>query len=253
MSMIILTLIAVVGVLLKLRKRRLSAYILWALGAILFFAVGCGPLPDELLRQLQDGYETQPLPAWQPKAAIIVLGAGVQRVPGAPGVEIPLFAYGRVAKGLELYLQCKRAGKACALVVSGGDPVEIGVSEAKVYGDALLKWGVDPSDLVLEGRSLNTWQNAQYCAAWLDEHPQDQVVLVTSGFHLRRGVLYFEHFGIRPLPVRSDFEGAQVRPWPQAQNLLLMDIALHEYAGLWRYRIYNVLGWNVAAKAPRAI
>lgn len=253
MSLIILTLIAVVGGLLKLRKRRLSAYVVWGFGAILFFGVGCGPLPDELLRQLQSGYEGEPMAAWQPRAAIIVLGGGVQRVPGAAGVEVPLFAYGRVAKGLELYLQCKRAGKACALVVSGGDPVEIGVSEAKVYGDALLKWGVDPSDLVLEGRSLNTWQNAQYCAAWLDEHPEDQVVLVTSGFHLRRAVLYFEHFGVRALPVRSDFESAQVRPWPQAQNFLLMDLVLHEFAGLWRTRIYNVLGWNVAAKAPRAI
>ena len=131
--------------------------------------------------------------------------------------------------------------------------MEIGVSEAKVYGDELLKWGVDPSDLVLEGRSLNTWQNAQYSAAWLDEHPEDQVVLVTSGFHLRRAVLYFEHFGVRALPVRSDFESAQVRPWPQAMNFLLMDLVLHEYAGLWRTRIYNVLGWDVAAKAPRAI
>jgi uncharacterized SAM-binding protein YcdF (DUF218 family) len=253
MSMIILALIAAVGGLLKLRKRRLSAYVLWGFGVVLFLAAGCGPLPDELLRELQGGYEAEPIQAWQPRVAIIVLGAGVQRVPGASGVEVPLFAFGRVTKGLELYLQCKRAAKACALVVSGGDPLQIGVSEAKVYGDALLKWGVDPSDLVLEGRSLNTWQNAQYCAAWLDEHPEDQVVLVTSGFHLRRAVLYFEHFGVRVLPVRSDFESAEVRAWPLAQNFLLLDLALHEYAGLWRTRIYNVLGWNVAAKAPRAI
>lgn len=253
MSLIILTLIAVVGGLLKLRKRRLSAYVVWGVGAILFFAAGCGPLPDELLRQLQGSYEAQPMAVWQPRAAIIVLGGGLQGVPGAAGVEVPLFDYGRVAKGLELYLQCKRAGKACALIVSGGDPEEMGVSEARVYGDALLKLGVDPSDLVLEGRSLNTWQNAQYCAAWLDEHPEDQVVLVTSGFHLRRAVLYFELFGVRVLPVRSDFLSARVRPWPLAQNFLALDLALHEYAGLWRTRIYNVLGWNVAAKAPRAI
>jgi uncharacterized SAM-binding protein YcdF (DUF218 family) len=253
MSVIILTFLAVVGGLLKLRKRRLGAYVVWGFGAILFVAAGCGPLPNELLRSLQAGYETAPMPAWQPRAAIIVLGGGMQRVPGAPGVEVPLFAYGRVAKGLELYLQCKRAGKACSLIVSGGDPEEMGVSEAKVYGDALLKWGVDPSDLVLEGRSLNTWQNAQYCAAWLDEHPEDQVILVTSGFHLRRAVLYFEHFGVRVAPVRSDFESAGVHPWPLAQNFVLTDLALHEYAGLWRYQVYNVLGWNPAAKSPRSI
>src|ERR1700755_1005950 len=101
MSMIILTLIAVVGGLLKLRKRRLSAYIVWVFGAILFLAGGWGPLPDELVRPTQDGYEAEPMAAGQPRAAIVVLGAGVQRVPGASGVEVPLFAYGRVAKGLE--------------------------------------------------------------------------------------------------------------------------------------------------------
>jgi uncharacterized SAM-binding protein YcdF (DUF218 family) len=244
MSMILLTLIWLTWCVLRLRKRRLSAHIVGGCGVILFFAVGCGPLPDELLKQLQTGYETEPVLAWQPRVAIIVLGAGVQHVTGTAAVEIPLQAYGRVSKGMELYLQCKHAGKACALIVSGGDTAEVGVSEAKVYGDALLKQGVDPSDLVLEGRSLNTWQNAQYCAAWLDEHPEDQVILVTSGFHLRRGALYFEHFGVRALPVRSDFVGGDVHPWPQAYNFLAMDLALHEYAGLWRYRIYNVLGWN---------
>lgn len=253
MFMIIITVLAVVGGLLKLRKRRLGAYGVWGLDAVLVLAAGCGPLPDQLLQPLQNGFQAEPKPAWQPRAAIIVLGGGMQRVPGSAGVEVPLFAYGRVAKGLELYLQCKRAGKACALLISGGDPEEIGVSEAKVYGDALLRLGVDPSDLVLENRSLNTWQNAQYSAAWLDEHPQDQVILVTSGFHLRRAVLYFEHFGVRALPVRSDFVSARVVPWPLAQNFLLTDLALHEYAGLARTRIYDVLGWNVAAKAPHAI
>jgi len=168
-------------------------------------------------------------------------------------VEVLLPAYSRILKGLELYLECKHAAKKCIVLASGGDPTESGVSEAKVYGDALIRAGVDPADLVLEGRSLNTWQNAQYCGAWLDAHPQDQVILVTSGFHLRRSVLYFSHFGIRTLPVHADYVDAHAGPVPQAYNFLLMDLALHEYAGLWRYRVYNLLGWNVAARTPRAI
>jgi uncharacterized SAM-binding protein YcdF (DUF218 family) len=253
MSMIFLTLLGFLALGLYLRKRRTGARVVVTVGAVLFFAVGCGPLPDELLHQLQSGYEMRPIPAWQPRVAIIVLGGGLQRMAGSGAAEIPLAAYGRVLEALDLYLQCKRAGKACSLLVSGGDPLGAGVSEARVYGDALLKVGVDPSDLVLERRSLNTWQNAQYCAAWLDEHPQGQVLLVTSGFHLRRGVLYFAHFGVHVLPVRSDFVSAPAAPMPQAHNFLLMDLALHEYAGLWRYRIYSMLGWNSAAQLPRSI
>jgi uncharacterized SAM-binding protein YcdF (DUF218 family) len=49
---------------------------------------------------------------------------------------------------------------------------------------------------------LNTWQNAQLCAAWLQSHPQDQIVLVTSGVHVRRSLLYFGHFGVRAMGVR---------------------------------------------------
>jgi uncharacterized SAM-binding protein YcdF (DUF218 family) len=150
-------------------------------------------------------------------------------------------------------LQCKHAAKACVVITSGGDPIRAGVSEAKVYGDVLMSAGVDPADLVLEGRSLNTWQNAQFCAQWLESHPQDQVVLVSSGFHLRRSVLYFSHFGIHAQAVRADYLGAQVSPLPQAYNFLAMDLALHEYAGLWRYRIYNLLGWNVEARNPGAL
>jgi uncharacterized SAM-binding protein YcdF (DUF218 family) len=148
-----------------MRKRRRSSRVVVVLGGILFFAVGCGPLPDALLTRLQAGYPAEPLQAWQPRTAIIVLGGGAQRVTDSPAVEVRLQSYGRVLKGLELYLQCKHAGKACVVIASGGDPIEAGVSEAKVYGD----------------------------------------------------------------------------------------LALHEYAGLWRYRIYNLLGWNVAARAPRTI
>jgi uncharacterized SAM-binding protein YcdF (DUF218 family) len=248
----LLLLLAVLATVLAMRKRRRSSQVVVVLGGILFFAVGCGPVPDALLKRLQAGFAAEPIPAWQPRTAIIVLGGGAERVADSAAMEVLLPSYGRVLQGLELYLQCKHAGKACVVITSGGDPVELGVSEAKVYGDALLRAGVDPADLVLEGRSLNTWQNAQYCAAWLDEHPQDEVVLVTSGFHLRRGVVFFAHFGVRALPVRGDYAGAHVSLLPRAYNFLVTDLALHEYAGLWRYRIYNMLGWNVAAKTPRA-
>jgi uncharacterized SAM-binding protein YcdF (DUF218 family) len=191
--------------------------------------------------------------SWEPRAAIIVLGGGTEQVADTRALEVPALAYGRVMKGLELYLQCKRAGKACVVLVSGGDTRGVGVSEAKVYGAVLVKTGVDPADLVIEDRSLNTWQNARFCAAWLSGHPQDQVVLVTSGLHLRRGILYFSRFGIHPLAARADYVGARVSPMPLAQNFLLTDLAMHEYGGLLRYRVYELLGWNIEAKHPGAL
>ena len=231
---------------------RRTARVTLAMLIVLFIAVGCGLLPRLMLRDLQAGYSGSPLKVWQPRSAIIVLGGGQQRVPDeAP--EVPLTAYGRVLKGVELYLECKHAGGACVVIVSGGDPVRSGTPEARIYGKVLLESGVAAADLVLETNSLNTWQNAQYCAAWLSAHPQDEVVLVTSGFHLRRGTLYFTHFGMRPIPVRGDFVDAIIGPIPTSQNFLLMDIALHEYLGLARYHVYNLMGWNVQAAKPGSI
>jgi uncharacterized SAM-binding protein YcdF (DUF218 family) len=253
MTVSILLLLVAAAAVLGRAGRRQSARIVFILAGVLLVAVGCGPLPAITLKGLQAGYEAQPVPSWQPKAAIVVLGGGAQQVADTPAVEVPAFVYGRIVKTLELYLRCKRSGNACVVIVSGGDPLKLGASEAKVYGAMLVKVGVDPADLVIEGRSLNTWQNAQFCAAWLNDHPQDQVVLVTSGLHLRRSILYFSHFGIGALPARADYVGAALSPVPLAYNFLLMDLTLHEYAGLVRYRVYEMLGWNIEAQRPGAL
>lgn len=71
--------------------------------------------------------------------------------------------------------------------------------------------------------------------------------LVSSGIHVRRGALYFSHFGIRAEPIRADYVTARVSLVPTAYHFLLADLALHEYLGIWRYSVYNLLGWNVKA------
>jgi hypothetical protein len=40
-------------------------------------------------------------------------------------------------------------------------------------------------------------------------------------------------------------------PLPQSFNFVFMDLALHEYAGLVRYRVYEMLGWNNQAQPRR--
>jgi uncharacterized SAM-binding protein YcdF (DUF218 family) len=237
-------LLAAAAAVLSRRGRRGSARMLCIFAAVLTLAIGYGPVPAALLKSLQSGYPDEPGQPWRPRAAIIVLGGGTQQVEDTRTLQVPAVVYGRIVKGLELYRQCKRTGGACVVVVSGGDPLKLGESEAKVYAGMLEKVGVDPADLVIEGKSLNTWQNAQFCAAWLAGHPQDQVVLVTSGLHVRRSILYFSHFDVHAQGVRADYVSASVHLLPQAYNFLLTDYALHEYAGLLRYYVYNLLGLN---------
>jgi len=223
------------------------------LTVLLTLAIGCGPIPQRLLNNLQVGYPDEGPQVWQPRSLIIILGGGLQVVAQTHGLQVPAMVNSRIVKGLELYLQCKRAGKACGLLISGGVTHHSEPAEAQVYAAVFEKLGVDRADLTLESKSLNTWQNAQFSAAWLQAHPQDQIVLVTSGVHVRRSLLYFAHFGVRVQGVRADYINAPPQLIPQAAYLFLTDIALHEYAGLVRYRVYNLLGWNVEAKRPGAL
>jgi uncharacterized SAM-binding protein YcdF (DUF218 family) len=209
---------------------------LYSAAALLFLLVGYGVAPRLLLHGLQDGYATE-FRDWGVHNVIVVLGAGAA-LNDHHAVEVPLFGYGRVLKALDLYRDCRRRAADCRLVISGGDPLGNGQSEAAAYAQRLQALGVAPADLLLEPRSANTWQNAQYTAALLERSaPYDCLVLLTSGYHLRRAGQYFAHFGLSPRLVRADYATVRTRALPTAENLLMMDLALHEYVGAWRYRL----------------
>ena len=85
------------------------------------------------------------------------------------------------------------------IYLSGGGYKE--VSEAEVMREILVRWGVPESDIVTEGRSMNTKENAIF----LSEKLPSEFNLVTSAVHMRRAVMSFEALGKRPNPVPADF------------------------------------------------
>ena len=236
----------------SLLRWRWSGRVILFLALVSLFGIGCGPIPSYLLRNLQSGYSDVVAVPPAPRTAIILLGNGTERVPPA-SVEVAPLAYGRVMKTLELYQACKLKGGRCTIVVTGGDPQHHGASEAAVYSTRLRLLGVDSADILVEGRSLNTWQNAQYTAELLKAHPVQQLFLVTSGVHLRRSLLYFGHFGLHGQPVRADYVSAMPSATPQSFNFLVTDLAIHEYVGYWRYFVYEWMGWNVTAARPGSL
>jgi uncharacterized SAM-binding protein YcdF (DUF218 family) len=237
-------LIATVAAWIIRQKWRKSSWLLAMVTLAAFLAIGCGPLPSVLLRHLESGFPSQSPERWDARAIIVLLGGGTDVVDSALHVEVAAIAYGRVAKAAELYRSCKQHGGACTLLISGGDAQGNGKAEASVYAEQLILLGVSSNDLVLESHSLNTWQNAQFCAQILKESVDSQILLVSSGLHLRRSLLYFSHFGINATPVRADYERAIESPIPLSFNFTLSDLALHEYVGLLRYGVYQKLGLN---------
>jgi len=252
MTVAVVLVLLVLALALAGARWRRGSRVLLALALAWVFAVGCGWLPSLLLTRLQAGFAAQVPEHWGQHNVIVLLGAGTVR-PATEPVEASLFAYGRIDKAAALYHACRQSGSVCRIEVSGGDARGLGHSEAEIYAANLRALGVDEADLLLEPRSMNTWQNAQFSGELLRTEGADRVWLVSSGYHLRRGMLYFSHFGVQATPIRADYVNASGSWLPQAMNFTMADLALHEYAGIARYHLYNAMGWNVEATRPGAL
>lgn len=231
-------------------KFKRTSRVLFGVAIVAFLLAGSGVVANWLLDSLQVGLPVRN-EQWGTANAIVLLGAGSEMTDQGP--ELAVFSYGRLVKAYEMYRSCKSRSDDCRIVSTGGDPRGFGKSEAELYAEALERLGAARADLIVEGRSLNTWQNAQFTAEILAGQQPDRVVLVTSGLHVRRSVLYFSHFGIRSVGVRADYAHARLSLLPNAYNLLMADLAIHEYLGVLRYHVYNWLGWNVRAVRPGSL
>lgn len=210
-----------------------------------FFAIGCGLVPGLLLPLLQQPYAIRPPANWAPSNAMVLLTAG--GAPAAGTIEPGSSAFGRIAETVVLYRDCKRAGARCTVLVTGGDAAKLDEPLSVTYARTLLQLGVPASDQVLETRSMNTWQNAKFSLPLLRSIGAQRVWLVTSGTHMRRGMLCFKHFGIDATPMRADYAYAVWSKLPIGANVALTDVALHEFLGVAAYHFYATTGWNFLA------
>jgi uncharacterized SAM-binding protein YcdF (DUF218 family) len=249
MLAVLLLTVAIATILATLKFRR-SSRVLYGVAIIAFLLVGSGAPANWMLGHLQDGLDVRN-EQWGTANAIVLLGAGSEMTDQGP--ELAVFSYGRLVKAFELYRACKSRSEDCRIISTGGDARGFGKSEAELYAEELERLGAARADLIVEGRSLNTWQNAQFTAEILAGQQPDRVVLVTSGLHVRRSILYFSHFGIRSVGVRADYAHARLSLLPTGYSFLMTDLAIHEYLGVLRYHVYNWLGWNVRAARPGAL
>jgi len=250
MLAVVLVLAILAVALLWLRWRR-TGFLFLTLTVLLFFGIGCGPLAQLMANDLQADFRADVAVNPAKATAIVLLGAGTESAPG--GVEVGALAFGRVVEALQLYVACKRVNSVCYLLITGVVFEDPGATETAVYAARLTQMGVAPADLLLEQCSLNTFQNAQFTVPILDAHGVDQVVLVTSGMHLRRALLYFGHFGVKGRPARADYVAVRSSVVPMSYNFLVADLAVHEYIGVARYSVYQFMGWNVQAKKPGSV
>lgn len=124
-------------------------------------------------------------PALATKAdAIVVLSSDVDE----NGLPDPATA-ARVEASLALY----KAGVAPTLAFSGGNvgPLRDNVVIAEAMRDYAVLLGARPEDVVLEGRSISTFENARFLLDIAEAEGWRSIVVVTDDFHLARSRILF--------------------------------------------------------------
>lgn len=93
----------------------------------------------------------------------------------------------RAEKGIELYKQ----GYAPKIVFSGA-ALDDGPSNAYAMRDQALTDGIPASDISIDEKSQNTFENAENSKRIIDEYDAKKIILVTSPYHQRRANQTFE-------------------------------------------------------------
>ena len=128
------------------------------------------------------------------------------------------------------------------IVVSGGSGAVVlrGKADADTASDLLGALGVAAERLVLENRSRNNYENAEFTSALVRQKPGEIWLLVTSAFHMPRAMGLFRKAGFAVLPWPTDYrtsgrEGVGIFRDVPVDALQTTTIALREWIGLTAY------------------
>jgi uncharacterized SAM-binding protein YcdF (DUF218 family) len=212
---------------------------------LFFYALSIQPVSDFLLKPLEDAWP--PLSEDTDKAwpqAIIVLGGGT--VQGSPEAGEGQDTLSSAAYKRAVYAYTLRNTFPVPLVFSGGKVFDYDQEpEAVAAGRLFETLGIDSRRIILETTSRNTWENARETAKLFSERNPviEKAILVTSAYHVKRGVYCFESNGISVIPAPTDYKCERGRKYdflsftPSMVYLENTWLALHEYIGLLYYVI----------------
>lgn len=184
-------------------------------------------------------------PEWKKSNAIVLLGGGFSHWPEAKTFKTSPLALSRVFETARLYLLCiRQADRYCKIITSAGDVNGMGISEAKVMQNELMVFGIPEKDIILEEKSRNTFENAMFSAPLIKSHGFEHVLVVTSGFHMYRSMILFNHAKLNVIPAPADKTDLSFSILPKAGNIYWTEIALHEFGGRLKFYVFNTLGWD---------
>ncbi len=225
-------------------KGRWGLRMLW-LALFLLLIQGWEPLPDALLRRLEDPYSHPPT-AQQVQAfqGVVVLGGALE--PSHMWEGRSQVALNGAAERMLVPLALLRQNPALQLLFTGGEGELLGqgLSEAARARLFYASMGLPPERLRVEDRSRTTFENAVFSARLPGVDPKQPWLLVTSAWHMRRALATFEQAGWNVTPYAVDFATGSHTPWTE--------YSLLRGSRKWALLLHELLGWLAYRLAGQA-
>lgn len=142
---------------------------------------------------------------------LIILGAGLN------GDQLSWTLWERVDKGLKILQQNPQM----KVVVSGGQGPGEWIPEAEAMARYLQEQGIASERILIEEQSTSTMENFRYSRTLLQQEssfdPADQVLVITSDFHMFRSKILAKRNGFNPVGVPC------YTPWYIRPNVYLRE------------------------------
>lgn len=232
--------LGIIGAILLATRWRRGGARLMATAAVLLAVCAFSPLGYWLLYPLE-----QRFPPWDPARGapdgIVVLGASVEAdLSAAHGVPVVRGAPDRIIRAAMLAHTYPNA----RVLFTGGSANLIAndAKEADYAASIFEGLGIAKSRLIMERRSRNTVENAEFSRDLVKPKPGERWLLVTSAFHMPRSIGLFRKagFAVEAFPVdwrvgnRGDLATFSVLA---PEGLSRTDTGLREWMGLVAYRL----------------
>lgn len=222
------------------KKQRGAAFFCGSL-SVFIYAIGALPLPELLMARLERPFVDKTVANAERADAVIVLG-GVMNSSKHDTFALNLSpAADRIFTGMEMLKQ-KKAG---AMIIGGG--IMKGSSEGERMAEFAKSWNAEGEVIGLAG-CRNTHEEALRAGEVARARGWTNLILVTSAYHMPRGLAAFAKAGLKVRPVACDFEalpvlegaGAGYKLIPVIDHVQNFTLYMHEVLG-WYY--YMVRGW----------
>jgi len=240
LSPLLFVLLLAAGILLVVLQKRKAA--LWLLGSstALLLLLSLAVVSDSVLRPLERKWPA--FPASPPTVdAIVVLGGGVRQGAADEPAGGSLTEESR-ARVLYAAILSRRLG--VPVIVSGGETwaERFGRSEAEVGAAMLVSLGVPAANIIQEGKSRTTRENAAETAKIIRGRRMSRVALVTSAVHMPRAMRAFAWEGISCVPAPTNYRSRAGYPGlidflPSFRSLQDSFDAFREYCGIFLYAL----------------